>query len=645
MNIGAAPPYAPFDASDWADEFGGFGGLVIGTMTLAQSWPLGHAAAMQVFDKRTVLPVLLVLLAQIGLYVWMAPRGFEFTDEAFYLLNFLHWRELTATVSFFGAYFDLPFRMLGQSVPAIRIFSLVLLLASSAFLTRETLRYFDRNNGDASGASISSYEFVAAGMAGSLIYFGYLSTLRAPSYNLIAVCSMTVATGLLLRLLDMSATLTKQRVAMFCYGLVVGACGLGKPTSGVLLVLLHTVFFVLANRDWRPRRLLEVTALSFLGVALNFGLLLWVHPGFVSALREGVTMVNITDGRSMLSLANWLRTDTQALAEKYLLWVAATWVVFGLLVRWIGPKRHAAIAIIVIAVVGGCAAGLIWGQTRLWLPTLAVGVSLLWGVEAFGRRPFRLTRIDLADFGLVALLFLLPLAFSFGTNMDVLAHSQKAAVFVIVALCLQLHRLAHRGLLVKPALVVCLMALGVPSFVIQLRALQDVNYTYRQLSALGNQTTAVQVGAARRTILVDTTTRQTLESVITAAREAGFAPGQLVLDFTGDGPGLVYALGARPLGTAWLVGGYRGSQATAARLVSLLPADALRDAWLLTSDKNHRAIRNWQSLLDARLGVGAHERVANVIIQAPYRSGSPPPKYIDVQLWKPRVASAPSTTQ
>ena len=48
----------------------------------------------------------------------MAPRGFDFTDESYYLLNYLYWRDLTATVSFFGAYFELPFRMLGKAYRA-----------------------------------------------------------------------------------------------------------------------------------------------------------------------------------------------------------------------------------------------------------------------------------------------------------------------------------------------------------------------------------------------------------------------------------------------------------------------------------------------------------------------------------------------
>jgi hypothetical protein len=214
-------------------------------------------------------------------------------------------------------------------------------------------------------------------------------------------------------------------------------------------------------------------------------------------------------------------------------------------------------------------------------------------------------------------------------------------VFAVAAVSLRLHRLARLGILAIPALVACLTLLCLPTLVIQLRAATDVNYTYRQLSALGDQAVPMRLGAAADTLLVDATTRETLQSVIGAARAVGLAPGEAILDFTGDGPGLVYALAGRPLGTAWLLGGYPGSQAAATRLVARLPLQALRDAWLLSSDDNPRAIRGWRRLLEVRLGPGSHERVDTIAIRAPYPWGKNAPERISVQIWKPVVSSGP----
>lgn len=603
-------------------------------MTAAARRSPGSVVSTPDLRWRAVWPLVVLLVAQVGLYVWMAPRGFEFTDEAYYLLNYLYWRDLIGTVTFFGAYFELPFRLLGQSIPAIRIFSVVLLLASSAFFTREAFGHAARRVG---GAGHTPWPYVVVGMAASMLYFGFMKTLRAPSYNLLVLCSMLLATGLLLRLLEPGAPKRRVRIDVFCYGLAVGACGLAKATSGALLVVCHLLFFALANRDWRSRHLLKLVTLAVAGVSLNFAMLQWALPQWLAVLREGIALV-ASNGHSLLNLANGLRWDIQAQAALLLPWALGAAVAFVLLVRWIGPGRRAALSAWVVALLIGCVVVLVRdGLAHLWLPLLGLAVLLLWSVPVLCRRPLRPTGGDARGFGLMILLFALPLAFSFGTNTRVLEHSQAAGVFAVVALILSLHRLARLGFLTAPAMVVCLTALCVPTLVIQARAALDVHYTYRQLSALADQTEPVQVGGAGNTLLVDPVTRDTLRSVIGAARAAGLAPGQAMLDFTGDNPGLIYALGARPLGVAWLIGGYPGSQATAARLVAQVPRQALQSAWLLSSDANPRSIKGWQEMMDARLGAGGHERVASVRIPTRYRWGASEPDTLDVQIWKPRV--------
>ena len=604
-------------------------------MTPATAVPtVGGSLSLRALVGRATLPIVALLVAQVGLYVWMAPRGFDFTDETYYILNYLYWRELVGVVSFFGAYIELPFRMLGQNVPAIRIFSLLLLLGSGAFFTREALRYFARRDG-ATGAA--PWPFMAVGAAASLFYFGYLSTLRAPSYNLLALCSMLVATGLLLRLLEPRTGLGDARVAPFCYGVALGVCGLSKASSAVMLVACHALFFVFANRDWRPRHMLELLALSLAGAGLNFALLQWAHPQWLAALREGVALFSYSNGSNLLGMVNTLRWDIQKLAPM-LPWALGAMLAFVVLVRWTAPLHGAARSALVVVLVAGCVLGLMWeGHTRLWLPLLGVAVLLLWSVEVISRKPLRLLRGDAADLGLMCLLFALPVAFSFGTSNPVLEHSQIAGVFPVAALLLRLHRLCRVGLLAAPSVVVCLTALCVPTLVLQIKIATDVRHSHRLLSALGEQTMPVRVGAAGNTLLVDAATLETLQSVMGAARATGFVAGQAILDFTGDGPGLIYALGGRPLGLAWLLGGYPDSQTWAERLLVKLPKQALQNAWLLSSDDNPRAITAWKKLLSERIGAETHERVATIVIRAPYRWGDNAPETITVQLWKPRA--------
>jgi hypothetical protein len=251
------------------------------------------------------------------------------------------------------------------------------------------------------------------------------------------------------------------------------------------------------------------------------------------------------------------------------------------------------------------------------------------------RRPLRLVSADGRFLALTGLLLVLPLALSFGTTLPVLEHSQHNAVFAITALLLVLLRLQQGGLLPLAAMSLCLAALCVPSLVVQAAAATQADATYRLQHALGQQGQRVELGAARATVYVDAPTARSVQTLLAAAQGAGWRAGDTVVDFTGDGPGLVFVLGGRPLGLAWLLGGYPGSTAVAAQLLHTAAPDRLREAWILSSTNNPRRIEGWQALLDARLAGRSHALAATVQLEPAYRWSSAAPALLDVQIWRP----------
>jgi hypothetical protein len=265
-------------------------------------------------------------------------------------------------------------------------------------------------------------------------------------------------------------------------------------------------------------------------------------------------------------------------------------------------------------------------------------VLVLWSFEMPWRNPRPWTRDDAIEIAFTCLLLTLPLAFSFGTNIPVLQHSQMAAVFGITAVLIRLQRLADQRQITKLGLSVSLTLLAVPTFIIQFQNTFDPQHAYRLRTALVDQTVPAHVGLANSRLLVDSSTRDVLIAINAAGRAAGFTPHQQVLDLTGDGPGLIYALGGRPLGVAWLSGGYSGSEIAATRLIARLPLEALQRAWLLTSSTNPRRIVGWQRVLDGRLGAGSHEWVATVRVQS-YGRRANAPEPADVDIWRPRAAA------
>lgn len=591
-------------------------------------------------DRSWALPALLLLLIQIALYVWMAPRGFEFTDESYYFHNYLHWREFTGTATFFGAYFEWPFRAMHRSVGAARVLSLAMILASSAVLMREVLRFSMREQPPAERGSFGWW-FLAAPMASAMMYFGgSLTTLRAPSYNLLSLCTMALTTACLLRTLQTQTRGHTPIGAPLLYGVALGACVLSKATTALPLLLVHIVFFIAVNRVWHVRRLLALAGLVTAGAGLNLLVLTLAFPDWLQSLREGVELISLRGGgHSAMEIMSGFRWDIQIAIETNGVWMAGLGILFVVVLRQLRSGSARGISLLALVLVTMVAITLIHSEKTLWLFAMAGATVGLWCIERLGRTPGPMSGSERADFGLMALLLSLPLIYSAGTNNSILKHSVMASMFAYCAVYLRLYVLRRKGMLNAFVLAISVCLLCLPALAAQLLAMTQVKYTYRQLTGLGTQNHPVLLAGGTSTVLVDAGTEQSLREILALAHAAGFQPGQDVLDLTGDGPGIIYALGANPLGTPWMLGGYKGSTVATIRIIDKIDPAALRHAWLLTSSDNPLRLTDWETVLEQRIGTGSHVMVGDIKITRRYGWSLKSQPSMSLQLWKPLAAS------
>lgn len=581
-----------------------------------------------------LLPALTLLLAQVTVFVAMAGRGIDLTDESYYLLNFLHWRELLATPTFFGAYFEAPFRLLGQDVGAIRVFGLLLLLTAGALLTWRAMVFA---LGKPLGKPALASAFLCCGMAATLHYYSHVATLRVPSYNLLVLVCVLVATALLLVLTEGGHSLGRLRAAAFAYGLVLGPCALGKATSAMALVLFHGSFYLVVDRSGRK---VQAMALALAGVSTNLALLTWLQPQWLEVLRSGAALTLAMDSR-------YGRLPVDVLIEAVLRGGRrlAPLLLFGVLLCWAAMRRwrhlHGFPSLLAIVVVGAVVLAIErQGYGKSWWALHLYATFLLWWAAASsgaaGASGAALSR----PVALTLLLFAMPVAYSIGTNNSLPAHTQMATVFGIVAVLLPLHRLYLRGSLSPSALSLCLAVLSTPTLVGQLRSMQDATQTYRLRTGLLEQSQLLALGAHGGEVLVDPVTRTDLESLVHALRSSGYTPGEPILDMTGDGPGLVYVLGGRPVAVAWLLGGYPGTARVADWVVAHAPEATLRRAWVIGADDRHaRAVSGWRDLLRQRLGADSHRQLALLAFRPQYAWSGPRAVPVMLSVWKPAASS------
>lgn len=575
-------------------------------------------------------PVALLLVLQVGLFVATAWRGLDLTDESYYLLSYQHWRGLIATVTFFGAYFDGPFRLLGADVGAMRVLGMALLVVAGGFFTRQALA-FGRD-----AAEPVPWPYTAAGMAGAMFYYSYVTTLRAPSYNLLVLFCMLVSSGLLFVLADGRGARWRLGCTAFAYGLLIGACGLTKATSALATVLCHLVFL---SCFARVRRLPEWAWLAALGVGVNLLALHLAQPHWLDALLTGVQLTAAMDSHPAAVPFETLRRAVVRGAVRLL-----PALVLAVLVFWFAAKRwgrtHRSVlsSLVVLTVAGIMLTIQQQGYGKSWWVLLVFGTALLWLAERLCRdSPMPRWRDVRGVTGVSVLLFVLPICYSVGTNGSLPAHTQMAAVFAIVALMLPLRRLHALGLVHGGAVMAVLSLLCVPMLVSELRALDDPVFTYRLRTGLLDQRFGLELGDRRRTLHLDAITRDSLHRLQLRMRELGYQPGQPVLDATGDGPGLVYALGGRPLGVAWIIGGYPGSERAAARVLDAVAPAELRRAWVLVADDSPRALRTLPQMVAQRTGGPGPQPVASLRVVAQYRWDGLPPEPVELTVWRPAL--------
>jgi hypothetical protein len=577
-------------------------------------------------------PVLALLCVQIGLFIWMAGHGLDLTDESYYLLSYQHWRDVTATATFFGAYFDLPFRWLGGDVAAMRMFGLALLVTAGGFLTWCACT-FGRD-----AAEPVPWPFVAGGMTGALFYYSYVTTLRAPSYNLLVLFCMLVASALMLVLTEGRGSRARRAWTAFAYGLMVGMCALTKATSALAMVVCHLVFLA---RFAPLSRLPEWVACALVGIGVNVLALQSAQPHWLVVLREGVVLATTLDPHytSIPFATLWDAALRGAIRLLPALVLAA--LVFAAVVRRWGRAHRAVLSGLVVLLVAGIMLTIQrQGYGKSWWVLLAFGTALLWLAERLCRETALPRWRDVRGVaGLSALLFALPICYSIGTNGSLPAHTQMAAVFAVVALMLPLRRLHALGLIHGGALATVLALPCLPMLVAQLRSLSDPVFTYRLRSGLMDQQLPMALGPQGKTLGLDAATRDGLAALTQQMAAAGYRPGEPIIDATGDGPGLVYALGGRPLGVAWIVGGYPGSERVAARVLDSVSVAELRNAWMLSADDNPRALRSLPKLLRERTGEPGPQRVGGVRLVAQYRWDGLPPELVAVTLWKPSASA------
>jgi hypothetical protein len=187
---------------------------------------------------------------------------------------------------------------------------------------------------------------------------------------------------------------------------------------------------------------------------------------------------------------------------------------------------------------------------------------------------------------LAVLFFALPYVFAFGTNGNYWSLAAHAGLFWVAA-AIMLMRAIYRewG---APCTVLILVLLP---FAISARVLAiGMEYPYRQTQPVQRNDQVVEVGTSGARLTLASDFASYVRRLQAIAREGGSQGGDPLIDLTGHYPAAPFVLGAVPIGQAWTIGGYPGSEALAAAALRRVSCATIVASWLLVEPDGPRRI-------------------------------------------------------
>ena len=197
-----------------------------------------------------------------------------------------------------------------------------------------------------------------------------------------------------------------------------------------------------------------------------------------------------------------------------------------------------------------------------------------------------LKNISAQQWAIAALFLAMPHIYASGTSGNYWQAGGSAAIIWLLAELTLLASLIRERSSWSLTLPVAFTAQAVTATLLQ----TEFEQPYRQSQPLRLNSSTLEIGPQRASLIQSKDYAEYLASAMTAAERARFLVNTPLIDLTGQSPGIPYALGARNIGQAWMIGGYPGSLKLAEAVLARTSCEDIAAAWILFEKNGSRSI-------------------------------------------------------
>ena len=542
-----------------------------------------EARAIAGVETLAITIAALATIAFIGKLLMRSDLSYDFTDEGFYLNWISHPSNFPISFTQFGYIYHPLYKLTGSSIALLRQSNILIsfFLAVTACLCLLRRCALDAGAHFTLSFPLIGLSIVAANSSLLILVFVSSLWLPTPSYNSLTFHSLLVA-SIGFCLAETSTSHTSVAGWLF-----IGVGGflafMGKPPSAFVLGVV-TLFSLLIGQKLK----LRMTAIAIATFCLLLAAYAWLVGGsieqFISDLRRSIDTSSILESKHTIS--GVFRSDKFDLAfdEICILAALTLWIVAltlstysrRLAVRFTGV--FAFYVLVAIAFALSSEILVFKFQDRMFQGVQFLAVVLA-GIICFAASFFKASSpVSRQQVASAVFFTLLPLAFAVGTSNNYWQVATSAAFFLTLS---SFSLLSARNW--GQASWRHLLPLAISSLVMTIVIVEHgMEHPYRDPNPLTSSTVPVQMGQAGDMLLLNSNFAAYLEALRRLSRNAGFQTGTPMIDLTGHYPGSLYALAAKPVGAAWLIGGYPGSDKVAVANLDLVPCQELVRSWVLT---------------------------------------------------------------